>query len=251
MYLFWREKDNASYNSRFTYSRNGAIEYIRSLLKNIDESKITYNETLLKIDSIRKIAVTDRREIRYDRLISTIPFPELLSKTGIAFPDGLFSWNKVLVFNLGFDRKGNDRVNSWVYIPSKEFIFYRVGYYDNILSDDRMSLYVEIGFPRNAVLQSKSDYLDRVLRDLKKAGIISNQNLIDYEVILMDPAYVHINRESLLAVSRYKERMARHDIFSIGRYGSWTYCSIEDNILEAENLAQQLIDRSPVLSQIE
>lgn len=247
----FREKDNASYNSRFTYSRNGAIEYIRSLLKNIDESKITYNETLLKIDSIRKIAVTDRREIRYDRLISTIPFPELLSKTGIAFPDGLFSWNKVLVFNLGFDRKGNDRVNSWVYIPSKEFIFYRVGYYDNILSDDRMSLYVEIGFPRNAVLQSKSDYLDRVLRDLKKAGIISNQNLIDYEVILMDPAYVHINRESLLAVSLYKERMARHDIFSIGRYGSWTYCSIEDNILEAENLAQQLIDRSPVLSQIE
>lgn len=67
----------------------------------------------------------------------------------------------------------------------------------------------------------------------------------------MDPAYVHIDRESLLAVSRYKERMARHDIFSIGRYGSWTYCSIEDNILEAENLAQQLIDRSPVLSQIE
>lgn len=128
-------------------------------------------------------------------MISTIPFPELLSKTGIAFPDGLFSWNKVLVFNLGFDRKGNDRVNSWVYIPSKEFIFYRVGYYDNILSDDRMSLYVEIGFPRNAVLQSKSNYLDRVLRDLKKAGIISNQNLIDYEVILMDPAYVHINRE--------------------------------------------------------
>ena len=81
----FREKDNASYNSRFTYSRNGAIEYIRSLLKNIDESKITYNETLLKIDSIRKIAVTDRREIRYDRLISTIPFRNCCLKPVLHF----------------------------------------------------------------------------------------------------------------------------------------------------------------------
>ena len=29
-------------------------------------------------------------------------------------------------------------------------------------------------------------------------------------------------------------------VFSIGRYGSWTYCSIEENIIEASNLAYKL-----------
>lgn len=31
-----------------------------------------------------------------------------------------------------------------------------------------------------------------------------------------------------------------NDIYSIGRYGSWTYCSKEDNILEARELAEKL-----------
>ena len=102
-----------------------------------------------------------------------------------------------------------------------------------------MSLYVEIGFPGDATLRTESEYLDRVLMDLKKAGIVSDQRLMDYEAILMNPAYVHINRESLSAVSRYKEELARWGIYSIGRYGSWTYCSIEDNIREAEELAER------------
>ena len=29
-------------------------------------------------------------------------------------------------------------------------------------------------------------------------------------------------------------------IYSIGRYGSWTYCSIEDNIIQAKELINKL-----------
>ena len=58
----------------------------------------------------------------------------------------MFSWNKVLVFNLGFDRKGPSGVH-WIYYPDRERSFYRVGFYDNIFDSDRMSLYVELGYP--------------------------------------------------------------------------------------------------------
>ena len=34
--------------------------------------------------------------------------------------------------------------------------------------------------------------------------------------------------------------LAARDVHSIGRYGSWTYCSIEDNIVEARALAARL-----------
>ena len=70
--------------------------------------------------------------------------------------------------------------------------------------------------------------------------MITTQNLVDYEVVLMDPAYVHIRKESIQEVIRQKALLANYDIYSIGRYGSWIYCSIEDNIIEAKALAERL-----------
>ena len=43
----------------------------------------------------------------------------------------------MLVFNLGFDRKAADDVH-WMYFPDPSIVFYRVGWYDNILDRDRM-----------------------------------------------------------------------------------------------------------------
>lgn len=236
----FRAVNNSSYNSHFTYPKGGAIEYILSLIKNIDSKQVFTNEELLSINMKDKIAITNRREIYYDHLISTLPFPLLLNKCEIKYPDDIFSCNKVLVFNLGFDSKGNDRINSWVYFPDKEYIFYRIGYYDNILRGDKMSLYVEIGFPEKQALDDPAVYLERVLSDLRKVGIITTQRLVDYESVLMDPAYVHINRKSTEALKEYKKLLRSEGVYSIGRYGSWTYCSIEDNILEAKSLAFEL-----------
>ena len=238
--LNFRNQDDTSYNSYFTYPQDGAIEYINSLLKNIESDKLYLDEALLSIDINKKIAITNKRRIKYDNLISTLPIVQLLRMCGIEYPTDVFTCNKVLVFNLGFDAKGDDKSNSWVYIPEKEYIFYRVGYYDNIMNTDRMSLYVEIGFPENQSLDDEKVYLHKVLHDLKKIGIITTQNLVDYETVLMDPAYVHIRKESLEETIKQKSLLANHNIYSIGRYGSWTYCSIEDNIVEAKELAENL-----------
>lgn len=129
------------------------------------------------------------------------------------------------------------------FISQKKYCFYRIGFYDNILSQDRMSMYVELGFDKDASIDEK-EWLPKVLEDLKKAGFISeNQELIDYESLIMNPAYVHINQYSVQDVLDKKSLLEKSDIYSIGRYGSWTYCSIEDNILEARNLAEQFKNR--------
>ena len=145
-----------------------------------------------------------------------------------------------MVFNLGFDRKGSDLRNHWVYIPDKDIIFYRIGYYDNIIQSNKMSLYIEIGFPKDVQLKEESFYLDKVMDDLKKLRIVQNEQLVDYHSVVMDPAYVHISKESLEDIKRLKEQLAFYQIYSIGRYGSWTYCSIEDNIKEAQKVAQTI-----------
>ncbi len=56
----------------------------------------------------------------------------------------------------------------------------------------------------------------------------------------MDPAYVHITRDSMAEHARISGQLAAHGVHSIGRYGGCTYCSIEDNIVEARQLVARL-----------
>jgi hypothetical protein len=51
---------------------------------------------------------------------------------------------------------------------------------------------------------------------------------------------VHITRESIAEVARLKKSLSERGVHSIGRYGGWTYCSIEDNIIEARQLTTGL-----------
>ncbi len=236
----FKSPDCESYNEYFTYPRGGAVEYIQSLAYRIPDSKIHLEEEVTSVDVQRKTVTTVRgNEYGYDHLISTIPFPRLLSLCGMEYDSSVYSWNKVLVFNLGFDSKGNDSVNNWVYFPDKEQVFYRIGYYDNIFHTDRMSLYVEIGFDRQAEIDVER-WFARVMSDLQRTGIVTGQRLVARHHVIMNPAYVRITGFSQTDVATRKACLASRDVYSIGRYGSWTYCSIEDGMTEARALGVTL-----------
>ncbi len=235
-----RRPDNASYNATFTYPLGGAIEYIRALLYDLPESMISYGERLVGIDLKRRVAVTSKREIGYGHLVTSAPFPGLAGMAGLAHDAGVFSWNKVLVFNLGFDRKG-PREPHWMYVPSRERCFYRVGFYDNIMDGDRMSLYVEIGASKDAELDADA-MRERVLADLRAEGIVSGHELVASHSVVLDPAYVHITRASMAEKQRLMGILNAAGVYPAGRYGGWTYCSIEDNMVEARELANMLAE---------
>lgn len=237
---FKQEKNN-SYNTSFIYPKSGAVSYINSMLNYINTSNIKTNCEVRSININNHNVTTEKGEIiYYDRLVSTIPLPQLLQKTGIKYDYSIYNWNQVLVFNLGFDTKGRDLTSHWIYFPESKYCFYRVGFYSNILSSDKMSLYVEIGFKKDEIIDV-NEWLSKVLFDLKEAGIVSDEEkLLDHESILMNPAYVHINTSCLDDVKLKKKKLNKSDVYTIGRYGSWTYCSIEDNIKEARTLAEQI-----------
>ena len=113
--------------------------------------RITLGERVLAIDRKAKVATTSQRQIGYDTLISSAPLVALLDMCGVVYDAAVLSHNKVQVFNLGFDSKGPSNVH-WIYYPQRDISFYRVGFYDNIFSSDRMSLYVEVGLPWDAEL---------------------------------------------------------------------------------------------------
>jgi hypothetical protein len=102
-----------------------------------------------------------------------------------------------------------------------------------------MSLYVEIGAANGATFDVDA-LRERVLADLRREGIVTTQQLVAHHHVVLDPAYVHITQRSLAESARVKMLLAARGVHSIGRYGGWTYCSIEDNLVEARALASSL-----------
>jgi protoporphyrinogen oxidase len=232
-----KQADNASYNATFTYPAGGAIEYVKALASEVEPSALRLDEGAQSIDLERKVVRTAKGEYRFNRLVTSAPFPTLLQLCGRPVDD-TWTWNQVLVFNLGFDGKGPKDVH-WVYFPDRALPFYRIGFYDNIFDGPRMSLYVELGFPRGTTIDV-AKAREGVLDGLTREGVITTQKLVSEHSVVMNPAYVHITSRSNAEVARLKADLASRGVHSIGRYGSWTYCSIEDNIIEARQLATTL-----------
>ena len=230
-------RPNASshgYNATFTYPAGGAIRYIHALMRDLPAGTVACDEPVLAIDLDARTVQTPKRVIEYARLVSSAPLSTLAKLCKVEHDSDVFTSNRVLVFNLGFDKKGKKDVH-WIYYPDREIAFYRVGFYDNIFEADRLSLYVEIGFATGAVVDVAA-MRERVLADLRKLGVITDHQLVAEHSVIMDPAYVHITRSSLSEHARTTAELRTRGVYSIGRYGGWTYCSIEDNIVEAREL---------------
>lgn len=239
-----KEANNNSYNNNFLYPKNGAQSFIKVLENNLDKNRIFLNTYVKSIDKDNKFVITsDNQKIEYDYLINTIPLNKFLLLMNNEKLYNELSYNKVLVFNLGFDKKSRLQNEHWLYIPDKECNYYRIGFYDNILGQDKLSMYVEIGYNKDDIITEEEidKQLKLTLDNLRKQGIIDeNTNLVSYVSIVMDPAYVHINKKTDEDVHKYFDELRYSNIYSIGRYGAWTYCSMEDCMIEAKKLAEKL-----------
>lgn len=231
-----------TYNSTFDYPKEGAEFFVNILLKKIDSNRLKLGSTVEKIFPEMKLAVVDGEVIHYKALVNTSPlnkFLNLLPQEEEYDIKPYLSSNKVLVFNLGFDKEAINKKIHWTYFPMKEINFYRCGYYNNILNTNRLSMYIEIGFKEDEFIDVDKQ-LEMTLINLKKLGLISDHKLIAYNSVLIDPGYVHVTQISNENVKILKDKLKKHNIFTIGRYGGWKYCSIEDCMIEAQALANQI-----------
>lgn len=234
----FKSEQKRTYNDTFYYSKKGAVAFVSKVLEKVDKDRILTDTTAVSINCIEKYVETVSDRIYYNKLICTLPFDEFLSISGTE-SHATYSSNKVLVFNLGFDSNSDRNDIQWVYYPGDETCFYRVGFYNNILHTDKMSLYVEIGL-QDCQNVDIDKMLERVIDDLKNVGVIKTQKLIEKQYIIMNPAYVHINHEASEEKDRIIQELRKKDVYFVGRYGMWTYCSIEDCIIQANDVVEIL-----------
>jgi protoporphyrinogen oxidase len=234
-----KKSDNESYNDFFLYPKGGAQTFVEALMRDISSSNILLGEEIIGIDRKKHLAQTNKNLIHYEKIVNTISLKSFMMLDGLDRCMENLSCNKVLVFNFGFDKKSKYDDIHWIYIPDENINFYRIGFYDNILNQNKLSMYVEIGYQENEIIDVDLQ-LQKTLENLKHIGIIEDHVLMDYHYCIMEPAYVHISRETRTIIEYLMKNMAKDNIYSIGRYGIWKYCSIEDCLIDADKLFEKL-----------
>ena len=240
-----QNKQKYGYNSVFYYpSKNGCQAMIDGFYKKLKSNIIT-NTKVEKIDLKNKIVYADGKSYFYDNIISTQPLKELLLSIK-NLPKNISKLIKKLectstrCINLGIKYKKNlpDMIKNvhWIYIPEKEYPFYRVGIYSNVSKKvapkNCYSLYIEISDTTNC---------DNIIPILKKIGLMNvDDEVVSINVIDMKYAYVIFNKARKKALDDIFKFLKNNNIYCIGRYGSWEYSFIEKNIVDAKNLALHL-----------
>lgn len=233
-----REKKcfSEGYNPVFYYPGQSLQRFIESYSRPL-RGKIRFSEGVTRIDTRQKKLITSRGTYGYDNLVNTMPLKELLGMITPAppFPRQQLQNISTLVVNAVLARRR--RRFHWLYLPEKDFPFYRVGYYPG---GQAVSVYLEKTVAAAGPIDGSSVFRD-MTRALLKTGMVSRPGEILFHDLKKIPvSYVVFDRNWPLLVPAILSYLRRQDIYSIGRYGSWNYSSMADDIQIAQETAGQI-----------
>jgi protoporphyrinogen oxidase len=242
------ENQKMGYNAQFLYPERGGIGILpQSFLPHLNT--VCYNKTLTAINLQEKKAwFADDSCMHYDYLVSTVALPELITMIQdipprVAEVGKELKHLSVLDINLGitFDHLPDQH---WIYFPEPHISFYRAGFYSHfspsLAPASKASLYVEVSYLPDTPLDRES-IIEDAYRGLQACGLIEGRDEIVVEDAINIPyAYViydNFRKKNLPKIIAYLES---NDVYSIGRYGSWEYMSMEDTLLQGKTVAEKL-----------
>lgn len=237
--------EGLGYNPTFLYPLAGGIDPLARALGDVARG-VRLRTPVARVDLARRVVVTEAGEERpWDRLVSTLPL-----KTLVRIADPLPSWAKeaalglravaVVGFNFGLDRAGAGS-HDWVYVPEPEYPFYRVGFPSSFSPEScppgASSLYVEVSL-REGERPDLDELEESVMLGLRRMGVVrESDRVLARSRVLIDPAYVIPDRHRREWRDRLLDVLLEHDVQSVGRYGAWTYSSMEDALLAGRQAA--------------
>ncbi len=221
---------NDYYAKEMRYPIHGGYQaFLTPLVQNLN---ITYQTKAEKIDlKKQEIFLSDGNKIKYDKLISSIPLPELV-KIIKNIPDEIkenaekLVASKVSIVSVAF-RKENIPKHLWSYIYDTEILAARMNA-PSIKSSQNApggcsSLQFEIYHNPNEKI-SRDDIINNVLRSIEKMNIANKNDILFWDYRLLEYGNV------IFAVDMEKKRKSVLEYFEhvyniklIGRFGKWDY----------------------------
>ncbi|MGA2775327.1 MAG: FAD-dependent oxidoreductase [Candidatus Omnitrophota bacterium] len=241
-------KRSIGYNAQFWYPKKGGIQeiprYLASRIKGIhadhEISRIDFKD--------KKLIFRNGSQCPYGTLILTIPLPELLElmydlPRQVAEALKQLRYNSIYNLNLGIcSSEAPDK--HWVYFPEEAFVFFRAGFPGNFspvsCPKEGSSIYIEVAYGMSRQLE-KNTVVARIKKDLQRAGILRAQDTVLVENINdIEYGYIIYDRRRERSLRKITVFLKKNGIECLGRYGSWSYKSMEDVLIDGKRLADSL-----------
>ena len=236
----------------FLYPREGGVEsLVRGLLPKVHKVRTGFRATTIRPRGGGWTVSDGHTEREYDRLVSTIPIPDLVR----ALPDApkdvrtageSLTHRSLVTVMLGLNRpKLNDF--SWVYFPTPEDgwfnrISFPSNFSDRVAPDGASSAVAEMTCdPGDAIWSSTDDTLiEHVVAHADRMGIFGRADVRMAKVARTRYAYVVFDlthRSNLDLVKGYANRIG---IELLGRFGQFDYINTDQVILRGLALAERM-----------
>ncbi len=236
------------YNARFIYPRLGIGMLAGALAEQANPVETGERPRAISTTA-RTITWANGETTPYAEIISSIPLPALVALLDDAPAEVRDAGARLRATSLySLDVALNTPCEApyhWVYVPEAKYPFYRVGCYSHFSAamapPGKASLYVEL------VDRSTPDLaklLPEVADALVEMKVIRAREAIRFaRVRHVETAYVIFDRAHEASVGTIHRYLEGVGIQSVGRYGAWTYASMEDALVSGRTAADKVIER--------
>ena len=249
------DSPNIHYVQDYRYPRLGGFAaFLRGLHRATD---IHLGHHVIAIDAKRRsLATRDGKTMNYDRLVSSIPLPDLVPMIAGAPRDVLdaaatLACTSVVLVNLGVDREHVSK-SSWTYFYEEEFPFSRVSFprtfSPHVVPSGHGSIQAEVYFSKKyKPLQGPADScIEPTIAGLRECGVLqASDKIVFREAMFIEYANIIFDLDRAAAVAKVHAYLDDIGIAYCGRYGDWGYLWTDEAYASGEAAAQKALNRLP------
>jgi protoporphyrinogen oxidase len=260
------------YISKVRYPKQGGYySYIKSVEQGLP---VNYNKQVAHLSFTNKeIHFKDGEKISYDKLISTLPLPQLILNSDapneVKQAAGKLSCSQVLLINVVVDHPAPIN-NHWIYVYDEDFYSTRINFTDLLSPDNgipgKTGIQVEVYFSAYHPLNKPINEIAKtVLQELITMKLIKTEGAIkSYHTKWLDWANVIFDTERVAAQNEVftwlqsvgmvredddlqpmtewddKPLMQLGDIILAGRFAQWKYYWTDDCVMRGKYISASI-----------
>ncbi|OPY53842.1 MAG: hypothetical protein A4E49_01283 [Methanosaeta sp. PtaU1.Bin112] len=230
----------------FYYPRTGGIQSLIEALQERIEDRILrgFEVRAIRKENGRWVVSDGLKERVYDRVVSTIPIPELVAvlDTPKEIKDAVsrLKYNSLITVMIGLGRPKVCDL-TWLYIPARDVLTHRVSFPSNyspyVAPEGKSSILAEItcNIGDEIWRMGNEAVIERVVDDLHRLSIINKEEVCFSAVRRLKYAYVISDLEYQENMRVIKDYMQEIGIDLLGRFSEFKYLNMDGCIRNVLN----------------
>lgn len=265
--------EQTHYIKKVRYPKSGGfISFMNGIKKNVD---INYNCEVNQIDLKNKVITCEDKEIKYDRLISTIPLPDFIqiakAPEMIKNASNELVCSSVLLVNVEANHR-TQRKENWIYVYDEDKYATRINCTELLSSKNapngKSGIQVEVYFSKYKQKEATNQEIaESVIDELIEMGLILSRDhvenwhtkYVEWANVLFDHKRVK-NQEIIFSWlnnfgldredddlepmtnwdNKKKKKIDLGDLIMSGRFAQWKYYWTDDCILRAKFVSDNM-----------